>query len=215
MASYALYYMRSPPLVKSADHAASLNRRSHTRYNALMTSKQKMQHADLADRKVIRYGDPRLEEISTPVEQVDDDVRAMVERMFDLMFEDRGVGLAAPQIGVTVRLFVASPSFEPSDRRVYIDPEILYADGWQEGEEGCLSFPGISTKVKRRDICTVRAVNLAGETFEETAEGLLSRIFQHEIDHLDGTLLVHRMGSLAKMANRRILAELREANRPT
>lgn len=173
-----------------------------------MSSEEKIRRADLTDLAVIRYPDPRLREACTPVEDVDDSVRALAKRMFELMFASRGVGLAAPQVGVTVRLFIASPTFEEDDRRVYIDPEIIALDGAQDGEEGCLSFPGISCKIKRKKIATIRALGLDGEIFEETGEDLAARIFQHESDHLDGKLLVDRMGSVARMANRRALKDL-------
>jgi len=170
----------------------------------------KIKQVNLADSRIIYYGDPRLEEVCTPVDAVDESVRALVERMFELMFSSKGIGLAAPQVGLTVRLFVASPTAHPADRHVYINPEIIAVDGWQDGEEGCLSFPGIQCRIKRRNFATIRAISLEGETFEETQEALGARIIQHETDHLDGRLLVDRMGSVAKLAHRRALDELRQ-----
>jgi peptide deformylase len=105
---------------------------------------------------------------------------------------------------------VASPTFETDDRRVYINPRIVSLDGNQDGEEGCLSFPGISSRIKRANLATIQALDADGEQFEETAEGLLARIYQHESDHLDGRLLVDRMGSVGKLANRRALKNLEE-----
>ena len=134
----------------------------------------------------------------------------LAEKMFELMFQARGVGLAAPQVGLTVRLFVASPTYEPTDQRVYINPSILSADGTQEGEEGCLSFPGIVCNIKRANVVTIQATNLDGQVFQETGEGLAARIFQHESDHLDGRLLTDRMGTVARLANRRALRDLEE-----
>ena len=124
------------------------------------------------------------------------------------MFEARGVGLAAPQVGVTVRLFVASPTFDPADRRVFVNPRIISAEGHEENEEGCLSLPGITCKVKRSSIVTVQGTNLDGETFEETVEELASRAYQHETDHLDGRLIIDRIGSVARLARRHALKEL-------
>lgn len=173
-----------------------------------MTAREKILESPVSQLRIIRYPDPRLRELCTAVEDVDEAVVALAERMLELMFAGRGVGLAAPQAGVTVRLFVASPTFDPSDRRVYINPEILSSDGTQDGDEGCLSFPGIFSKVKRANLATVRALGLDGEVFEETGEELTARIFQHEIDHLDGRLLVDRMGSVSRLANRRALKEL-------
>lgn len=167
--------------------------------------------ADPASLCIIRYPDPRLRQICEPLEKVDDSVRAVIDRMFELMFESRGVGLAAPQVGLTVRLFVASPTFVPDDRRVYVNPEIIASDGVQDSDEGCLSFPDISCRIKRKRVVTVQAMGRDGKAFEETGEDLAARIFQHEIDHLDGRLLVDRMGTVAKLANRRALKELEEA----
>ena len=172
---------------------------------------EKIAQIDPAELKVIHYPDPRLKETCTPLERIDDSVRALIDRMFELMFEYRGVGLAAPQVGVTVRLFVASPTFEPEDRRVYINPRIVDGEGSQTGEEGCLSFPGISCKVRRQKIATIHALDREGAEFEETGEDLTARIFQHEIDHLEGRLLVDRMGSVSRLAHRKALKELQEA----
>jgi len=169
---------------------------------------EKIRQVSIDELKVIHYPDPRLREVCTPVEEVDDSVRALIDRMFELMFESHGVGLAAPQVGVTVRLFIASPTFQPDDRRVYINPEIVAVDGMQDGEEGCLSFPGISCKVKRRKAAVIQALDRDGKAFKEMGEDLLARIFQHESDHLDGRLLVDRMSTVARLANRRTLKDL-------
>jgi peptide deformylase len=173
-----------------------------------MTAEEKIRAADLPSLQVVHYPDPRLKEICTGIEGVDDSVRALIDRMFELMFASNGVGLAAPQVGVTVRLFVASPTFQQEDRRVYINPRIITTDGGQEGEEGCLSFPGIFCKVKRARSVTVEALDYHGEPFTETVEQLHARIIQHEGDHLDGVLLADRMGSVAKLANRKALTAL-------
>ncbi len=175
-----------------------------------MSVNDKICQLDLPSLKIIHYPDRRLQEVCTPIETVDDTVGRLAERMFELMFEARGVGLAAPQAGVTVRLFIASASFEETDRRVYINPEILSADGVQESEEGCLSLPGIFCNIKRPNIVTIKATNLEGEVFEQTAEGLAARIFMHEMDHLEGRLLINRMGSVAKLASRRTLKDLED-----
>jgi len=174
-----------------------------------MTAEQTIKQADVGSLEILRYPDPRLREVCAPVEVVDGAVAELVERMFELMFEGRGVGLAAAQVGVSVRIFVASP-IDGQDRRVFINPRIVSASGTQEGEEGCLSFPDISCKLKRSQHVVIEALNLAGEPFTEEADDLVARIYQHEIDHLDGRLLVDRMGSMAKLANRRALKELRQ-----
>ncbi len=177
-----------------------------------MPANAKIHAADPAQLRIIHYPDPRLRETCTPVDDpTDPAVGELVSRMFELMFESRGVGLAAPQVGVTVRLFVASPTFDPSDCHVFINPEIVAVDGRQDGEEGCLSFPDIHCKVRRHDTVTLRAAGLDGEIFEQTGKELTARIFEHESDHLDGRLLVDRMSRVAKLANRRALGNLEAA----
>jgi len=176
----------------------------------MMDSMEIIQRVDVPGLRIVRYPDPRLREACSELPGVSDALRTLMDRMFELMFAARGVGLAAPQVGVAVRLFVASPSFENDDRRVYINPRLLTLDGSQEGDEGCLSFPGISCRVKRANVAAIRAMDIDGNVFEETGDGLTARIFQHEMDHLDATLLVDRMGSLTKLANRRALKDLEE-----
>ena len=175
-----------------------------------METNAKIKQADIANLRLIRYPDPRLREVSTPVDEIDDDVRRLVEKMFEILFAAPGVGLAAVQAGVPVRLFVACPTGDPKDRRVYVNPRIVSEDGSQEEDEGCLSVPGITTRIKRRNVVTIRAVGLDGKEFEETGEGLLARLFQHETDHLNGRLILDRMGSLARLANRRLIKELED-----
>lgn len=162
----------------------------------------------MASLQVVKYPDPRLREVCTPIEEIDDRLVALVEQMWRIMLDSRGVGLAAPQVGVTVRLLTATPSFSPDDLRVYINPKIIEASGSIEEDEGCLSFPMIYTKVKRSATITVEAIDLEGNAFQETCGDLHARIIQHEIDHLDGRLLVDRMGTLSKLTNRRALKEL-------
>ena len=174
----------------------------------MMDSSEKIQVADMASLQVVKYPDPRLRKVCIPVETIDEHLIQLVEGMWELMLDSRGVGLAAPQVGVTVRLFAASPSFSPEDLKVYINPRIIEASGTVEEDEGCLSFPRIFTKIKRNATVTVEALDLEGSTFQETCSDLHSRIVQHEIDHLDGRLLIDRMGTVAKLANRRVLKEL-------
>jgi peptide deformylase len=172
------------------------------------TGNDRIRQTDPDSLKIIYYPDPRLEEISVPIDVCDDHVAALVERMFELMFAARGVGLAAPQVALTVRLFLATPTFQPEDRQVFINPRIVSADGVVEDDEGCLSFPEISCKIKRSARVVVEAIGLDGRTFTCQGEGLAARIYQHEIDHLDGRLLIDRMGAIARLANRRALKSL-------
>jgi len=175
-----------------------------------MTSEEKIRQADLRSLRVIHYPDPRLAEEATPISQFNEELSALADRMFEIMLSAGGVGLAAPQVGVTVRLFVASPTAEPEDRHVYVNPRIISAEGWQEDEEGCLSVPGVRCKIKRRQRILLEAQDLTGRCFQETGEGLLARIFQHESDHLEGRLILDRMGSVARLANRRQIRDLQE-----
>ena len=178
--------------------------------NKGITDNKTVRGLDLPALHVIHYPDPRLSEVATAVQEFGPDLKALTERMFELLFQSRGVGLAGPQVGLTLRLFVSSPGFDPADRRVYVNPRIIHADGKQECEEGCLSLPGISCKIKRYAAVTVEAQDADGNRFEESGAELQARIYQHEIDHLDGILLVNRMGTVARMANRRIIKELEE-----
>ena len=175
-----------------------------------MDSKEKIRIADPQTLEVIRYPDPRLQEMCTPIGEVDEDLSTLVRRMFTLMFESRGVGLAASQVGVTVRVFVASPTSEVDDCHVYINPRILSAEGAQNAEEGCLSFPTIFCKIKRSQTVTIEATDMNAQRFQQTCDELHSRIIQHENDHLDGLLLVDRMGSVAKLSHRKALQALEE-----
>ena len=163
---------------------------------------------DIANLVLVKYPDPRLREACRPVEVFDERLRALTEKMFAIMYDRRGVGLAAPQVGLSLRLFLANPTLEPADERVYVNPTLIENQGRQDGDEGCLSFPGIFCKIKRFATTTIRAQDLSGQTFTETGEGLLARIFQHESDHLEGRLLVDRMSVAARISNRRALKEL-------
>lgn len=178
---------------------------------APMTAEEKIQAADLDSLAILQYPDPRLSEVCTPIKAVDDRVAALVETMVELMFHAQGVGLAAPQVGVTVQLFLATPTFDRDDVHVYINPRIVSGEGGVDDEEGCLSFPGVYSRVKRKKKVTIEATGLDGELFRETVTGLHSRILQHENDHLEGILLVDRMGTISKLSNRKALSNLREA----
>ncbi len=162
------------------------------------------------DLKIIHYPDPRLKKMSRPVAQFDENLKAMAMKMIELMRTARGVGLAAPQVGENVRLFVMNESGEEKDDRIYVNPELFDAEGSEEGEEGCLSLPGINVQVVRDKSIKLKAQDLDGNPIEETASGYRARIWQHEFDHLNGTLLTDRMGSVARLANRKTLKDLEE-----
>ena len=160
--------------------------------------------------KIILYPDPRLKKVSKPVETFDGSLKELAARMLELMREAKGVGLAAPQVGINVRLFVMNPTGEPQDDRVYVNPVLSDGDGEEEAEEGCLSLPDVHTNVVRYKQLKMSARDLDGNAIEEAATGFVPRIWQHEFDHLNGTLLTDRMGPVARMACRRTLKELEE-----
>lgn len=163
------------------------------------------------DLQIINYPDPRLKKSSAPVTAFDDSLRQLVARMLQLMREHRGVGLAAPQVGQNIRLFVMNHSGDPKDDRVYINPELTEAEGAEEAEEGCLSLPGINANVVRDKTLRLRAVDLDGQPIDQKESGYIARVWQHEFDHLNGTLIIDRMGAVAKMAARKKLRELEDA----
>ena len=165
------------------------------------------------DLKIILYPDPRLKKVSKPVETFDPALKELAARMFHLMREAKGVGLAAPQVGLNIRLFVMNPTGEPQDDRVYVNPVLVDGHGEEEAEEGCLSLPEIHTNVVRFKDMKMTAQDLDGNRFEEAASGFIPRVWQHEFDHLNGTLLTDRMGAVARMAARRTLKELEEKYR--
>jgi len=160
--------------------------------------------------RIILYPDPRLKKASAPVTRFDDELRELVVQMLKLMREAKGVGLAAPQVGRNLRLFVMNPSGEAGDDYVYINPALGEADGQDEAEEGCLSLPDIHVKVLRSKKIRIQARDLHGISFEQTASGFIPRVWQHEFDHLNGILLTDRMGPVARMANRKKLKELED-----
>jgi peptide deformylase len=161
------------------------------------------------DLKIIHYPDPRLKKVSAAVESFDEDLKALAARMFELMRQSRGVGLAAPQVGKNIRLFIMNATGQPGDDRIYVNPELTeLSDEEVEAEEGCLSLPEINVMVYRNKTIRLQARDLEGKPIDQTETGYVARIWQHENDHLDGILLTEKMGPVARIASRRILKEL-------
>jgi peptide deformylase len=160
--------------------------------------------------KIISYPDPRLRKVSAEVEKFDETLLALSKRMFELMREARGVGLAAPQVGKNIRLFVANHSGKPEDDRVYVNPVLSEAEGEEASEEGCLSLPNVTVEVNRAKTAKMTAKDLSGTVIEQLEAGYIARIWQHELDHLNGVLIIDKMGPTAKMENRKILKELED-----
>lgn len=148
----------------------------------------------------MKYPDPVLEKPGKPVTEFNDELAKLVEDMFESMYAAKGIGLAAPQIGLSKRLTVIDVSFQerPEDRIVLVNPEIVHREGKQYEEEGCLSLPEIREKVSRAARVRVKAQDLKGKWFELEGEELLARAFQHEIDHLDGILFFRRVSALKR-----------------
>lgn len=162
------------------------------------------------DLQIIHYPDPRLKKVSKPVETVDPSLKELAARMLQLMREHRGVGLAAPQVGLNIRMFVMNHTGDPKDDRVYINPELTEAEESEENEEGCLSLPEINANIVRDKTMRMRAQDLDGKPIDQKESGYIARIWQHEFDHLNGTLIIDRMGAVAKMAAKKKLRELEE-----
>jgi peptide deformylase len=151
--------------------------------------------------RIVTYPHPALRYKSRPVAQIDDDLRSTVRAMFDLMYEARGVGLAANQVAIPYRFFVLNITADPEQKDqelVFINPEIVKRHSSSEDEEGCLSIPGVYSKVRRAKKIKVQAFNLEGELVELEGEELFSRAVQHENDHIDGKLFIDHLGTLAR-----------------
>jgi peptide deformylase len=155
----------------------------------------------MAVRTILHYPDKRLRNPGKPVTRFDAELRQLVDDMAETMYAAPGVGLAAPQIGVSLRLFVIDVAVgddTPSQLRVFINPEILESSGEVSYEEGCLSFPGVHEEIARAERVKVRAQDVDGGSFELEADGLLAIAIQHEHDHLQGTLMVDHMSLLRR-----------------
>ena len=157
-----------------------------------------------------KLGDPALRQVAKPVTRFNAETMKLIEHMIETMKEAYGLGLAAPQVGVSKRVTVIDLSFDkdPLQKLVLVNPEVIYRDGKQFSEEGCLSFPEIKEKVVRAAKVRIRAQDLHGKWFEMDAEELLSRCMQHEIDHLDGMLFIFRMSALKRDLNLRKIRKM-------
>jgi peptide deformylase len=154
----------------------------------------------MALRPIVLYPDPVLLKPTRKVERIDDDIRLLVKDMTETMYAAEGIGLAANQIGVPLRLFVADLSqwedHEPL--KVFVNPVITDSSGRQVGSEGCLSFPGITLEIERDERVTVEALDMDGRAFTFVAEGLLARAIQHECEHLDGQVFLRNVSALKR-----------------
>jgi peptide deformylase len=159
---------------------------------------------------ILEYPDPRLRTQAEPIRVVDDAVRKLVDDMLETMYTAHGVGLAATQVDVHRRLIVLDVSDTRDQALVFINPELVSAEGRAPGEEGCLSVPGIYDKLERAARIRVRALDRNGESFEMEAQGMLAVCIQHEMDHLEGKLFVDYLSELKRQLIRRRLQKERK-----
>ena len=158
--------------------------------------------------RIVHYPDPVLRKKCAPVEVFDEHLAALAARMLELMKAHNGVGLAGPQVGIPRRIFVCNPTGEPQDDLVFINPELSDLIGTIEAEEGCLSLPEVRVLVRRAHQCKLNAFDLSGQPIECASQDLPARIWQHELDHLDGRLIIDRMTATDKIANKKLIAQL-------
>jgi peptide deformylase len=161
---------------------------------------------------IVKYGDPVLETPTKVIEEFDEELQALTADMFESMYAAQGVGLAAPQIGIGLRVAVidVSNGKNPEAKLVCANPQIIHAEGEQREEEGCLSVPGFRGYVARPQYVTVRAYDVSGKEFEMRGEGLLARAFCHEIDHLNGVLFINHLSMLKRDIVKRKIRKLRK-----
>lgn len=163
--------------------------------------------------KIYLYGEEVLRQKASPVEKIDDGVRELIRNMAETMRQAEGVGLAAPQVGELLRIIVAEVSQEQTGLVALINPQVVESEGSIESDEGCLSIPGISAKVTRAAEVVVEGLTPEGEMVKKRYSGVLARVIQHEIDHLDGVLFVDRLGFLGRSALSLKLRSLAKANK--
>ena len=159
---------------------------------------------------IVKFGDPVLEKLAAPVAVFDDELRKLVEDMFESMYAAHGVGLAAPQIGISKRIAVIDVTFkeDPNARIVLVNPEIIHTEGRLTSDEGCLSLPEFREKVTRPRKATARAQDADGKTVEVTGEDLLARALVHETDHLNGKLYFNHISALKRDMMKRKIRKL-------
>lgn len=163
--------------------------------------------------KIVLYPHPALRHPAKPLGAIDKQVHLDAGRMLELMYENKGLGLAANQVFLPYRIVVLNASGDPQQRdkeEVLLNPVILERKGTIEGEEGCLSFPDLFQKIRRAKTVRVQAYNLRGEVVEKSISELEARLWQHEIDHLDGILFIDKMGTIARLASRNALKEFEQ-----
>ena len=164
-------------------------------------------------RPVLKYGAEELVKVSSPVVAYDDDLRVLIRDLADTMYAERGVGLAAPQVGVNLRVIVVDvrTAEEEGERLELVNPQIISSQGRENGEEGCLSIPGFTAPVERPQKIEVKASDAEGRDLHFEAEDMLARVICHEVDHLDGVLYLDRISFLRRDVIRRKIKKLVKA----
>lgn len=168
----------------------------------------------MARLDILHYPDARLHTVAKPVQAVDARIRTLTDDMAETMYAANGIGLAATQVNVHERVIVIDISETRTELRVFINPEIVASSGRKEGEEGCLSVPGIYDRVTRAERVTVRALDRDGKPFELEADGLLAVCIQHEMDHLLGKVFVEYLSGLKRTRIKTKLAKQAREHRP-
>jgi peptide deformylase len=167
-----------------------------------------MKLPDLEKLRIVHYPDPVLKQVCAPVEEFGDHLQALARRMRALMGEAGGAGLAAPQVGVPIRLFVRSLGTEEGRKSICVNPRFIELSGAEEKEEGCLSIPQVTVIMRRATHAVMEAFDFNGNAFTETGVDLEARMWQHELDHLAGTLITDNMSATDEIANRRAVKQL-------
>ena len=162
---------------------------------------------------ILEFPDERLRKKAKPVAEIDNEIRHLVDNMFEIMYEAKGIGLAATQVNVHQRVIVIDTSEEKNHPICLINPEIMEKQGVEESDEGCLSIPGFFEKVKRAERVKVRALDKAGEAFELEANDLLAVCIQHEMDHLEGKLFVDYLSPLKRQRIKKKLEKIHKLER--
>jgi peptide deformylase len=160
--------------------------------------------------KIVQYPHPSLRYVAKPLKAIDKKVQTYAAQMLELMYEQRGLALAATQVELPFRMIVMNVAEnteerDPNNAQVVINPDIYEKKGSIEGDEGCLSFPNLYQKIRRAKTIKVRGYDLKGALIEKTCSDLESRVWQHEVDHLDGVLFIDKMGTIAKLGSRSAL----------
>jgi peptide deformylase len=163
--------------------------------------------------ELLYYPDPRLYTVAKPIKRIDSNLREIASQMLRVMYAEHGIGLAGPQVGIDRRIIVVNPTGQQEDERVFLNPEILKKARESKQEEGCLSIPEVMVHIMRAEWIVVRAMGLDGTKQTMEVEGVYAKIFQHEIDHLDGILILDKMSPAERLQYAPVLRKLRDTYR--